>query len=127
MEVDSESLTQVVMDVTDGWGAEVVVDAVGNQFGAILPIAAKQGRVALFGTNRSAEPSVRQYDITRNELTVVGSFVGENTFPRAIQMLESGAITPSIIDAVTLPLERLGSGIDLARRGKAVKVIVAAE
>ena len=121
-----ESLYEAVMDATDALGAEVIVDAVGNQFGAILPLAAKQGKIALFGVNASAEPAVRQYDITRNELTIIGSFVGENTFPRAIQILESGAIKPSVMNSMILPLPDIFKGIDAARRGEAVKVIVTA-
>ena len=121
-----ESLRDAVMDATDSLGAEVLVDAVGNQLGAILPLAAKQGKIALFGVNDAAEPAVRQYDITRNELTVFGSFVGENTFPRAIQMLESGALKPSVLNSMILPLPDIVKGIDAARRGEAVKVIVTA-
>ena len=124
--VTSESLRDVVMDTTDGLGAEVIVDAVGNQFGAIVELAAKQGKIALFGIHDSAEPPVRQYDITRNELTVIGSFVGEHTFPRAIQILESGAIKPSVMNSMILPLQNILEGIDAARRGEAVKVIVTA-
>jgi hypothetical protein len=115
---------EVVKDETDDLGAEVVVDAVGSQFGATLELAAKQGKIALFGVNEAAQPPVRQYDITRNELTVIGTFVGENVFPRAIQILESGALKPSVMNSLLLPLEDIHRGIDAARRGEAVKVIV---
>jgi threonine dehydrogenase-like Zn-dependent dehydrogenase len=122
--VKTESLAEVVNDETDDLGAEVVVDAVGNQCGATLELAAKQGKIALFGVNEAAQPPVRQYDITRNELTVIGTFVGENVFPRAIQILESGALKPSVMNSLLLPLEDIHRGIDAARRGEAVKVIV---
>ena len=122
----TESLYDAVMDLSDGLGAEVIAEAVGNQLGAILPLAAKQGKIALFGINDHAEPAVKQYEITRNELTVFGSFVGENTFPRAIQILESGAIKPSVLNSMILPLPEIFQGIDAARRGEAVKVVVTA-
>ncbi len=127
VDVTSASLRDAVMDVTGGLGAEVVVEAVGNQLGAILPLAAKQGKISLFGINDAAEPAVKQYDITRNELTIYGSFVGENTFPRAIQILESGAIQPSVLNSMTVPLTKVSDGIASAQRGESVKVIVTSE
>lgn len=124
--VKTEDLKQVVMDYTDGLGAEVVVDAVGNQFGIVIGLAARGGKISLFGMNEEARPQVKQCDITRNELTVYGSFVGAHTFPRAIQILERGAIRPSVMNSMILPLEDIFKGIEAARRGEAVKVIVQA-
>ena len=124
--IKKDSLDEVVMEATDGLGAEVIVDAVGNQFGTILPLAAREGKIALFGLNDSAEPPVKQYEITRKELTIIGTWVGESTFPRAIQILESGAIKPSVMNSMILPLGEIFKGIDAARAGEAVKVIVTA-
>lgn len=124
--IKTDSLAKVVKAETNGWGAEVVVDAVGNQFAAAPELAAKQGQIALFGVNEKALPPVSQYLITRNELTVFGSYVGENTFPRAIQILESGAIKPAVMNSMILPLPDIIKGINAARQGEAVKVIVTA-
>lgn len=126
VDAKNENLAEVVNDVTHGLGAEVVVDAVGSQFGACIELAAKGGHISLFGINQNAQPAIQQYDITRNELTIHGSFVGANTFPRAIQILESGAIRPSVMNSLVLPLADVHQGIDAARRGEAVKVIVQA-
>ena len=63
--------------------------------------------------------------ITRKQLTIFGSFVGASTFPRAIQILESGALKPSVLN--TMPLPEMLSGIKAARRGEAVKVLVLPE
>lgn len=125
--VKSQSLSKIVMDMTNGLGAEVLVDAVGNQLGNILQLTAKQGKIALFGMNDSIEAPVKQYDITRNELTIIGPFVGENTFPRAIQMLENDVIKPSPMNSMTLPLKNIHEGINAAQKGEAIKVIVSAE
>jgi threonine dehydrogenase-like Zn-dependent dehydrogenase len=119
-----ENLAGVVLEHTAGLGAEMVVDAVGNQFGTCVGLAARGGKISLFGMNNKARPQVYQHDITRNELTVYGSFVGANTFPRAIQILESGVIRPSVMNSMILPLDEIHIGIDAARRGEAMKVIV---
>ncbi|MDP8909585.1 MAG: L-threonine 3-dehydrogenase, partial [Chloroflexota bacterium] len=61
-------------------------------------------RISLFGMNARALPAIRQNTITRNELTVFGSYVGVNTFPRAIQVLERGVIHPSVLISHRVPL-----------------------
>jgi threonine dehydrogenase-like Zn-dependent dehydrogenase len=122
----NENLVEAVRDYTDGLGADIVVDAVGNQFGTCVELAAKGGKISLFGMSETARPGVKQYDITRNELTIYGTYVGTHTFPRAIQILESGAIHPSVMNSVILPLEEMLKGVEAARRGEAVKVIVKA-
>lgn len=120
----NSSLRDTVMDLTDGLGADVVVDAVGNQFGAMIELAARKGKLSIFGLNEHAYPAVKQHEITRFELKVYGSFVGAYTFPRAIKILERGVIKPSSLISMTLPIEDMQSGIDAARAGEVVKVVV---
>ena len=122
-----ENLTDVVMDVTNGMGAEVVADAVGNQFGKAVEVTARGGQITLFGMSEHSQPPVKQFDITRNELTIYGTFVSPYTFPRAIQILHSGIIDPSPLNTMTLSIEDMLKGIDAARAGEAVKVVVIPE
>jgi threonine dehydrogenase-like Zn-dependent dehydrogenase len=119
-----EDLTTAVMDHTNGLGAEVVADAVGNQAGNAIKMAARGGQIAVFGMIEHAAPTIKQFDVTRNELTIFGVFVSPYTFPRAIQILESGVIEPSILNSMTLSVAEMQKGIDAARAGEAVKVIV---
>lgn len=120
----NENLVTVVMDHTNGFGADVVVDAVGHQAGNAVKIAARGGQISLFGMIEHAAPAIKQFDITRNELSVYGTFVSPDTFPRAIQILESGIIEPSVLNTMTLPVAEMQKGIDAARAGEAVKVVV---
>lgn len=121
-----QNLHDVVMELTHGFGADVVADAVGNQAGACVEMAARGGQITLFGMIEHATPAVKQFDITRKELAVYGTFVSPYTFPRAIQILESGVIDPSPLNSMTLPIADMQSGIDAARAGEAIKVIVTA-
>ncbi len=83
-----QTLQDYVADVTSAEYADAVVDAVGNQFATCLKVAARTGTVSLFGVNSHAGPAIPQYDITRKELTIVGSFVGQKIcFPRSIAVL----------------------------------------
>lgn len=105
-------------------GADVVVDCVGNQLDAALDVVRTAGRISLFGMNTHARPAVRQNTITRNELTVYGSYVGVNTFPRAISILERGVIKPSVLMSGVMKLEQLDQALDLLRSGRAMKVAI---
>ena len=107
-----ETLTDAVGALAPD-GAEIVVDCVGNQLDAALDVVRTGGRISLFGMNMHARPAVRQNTITRNELTVYGSYVGVNTFPRAISILERGVIKPSSLMSAVVPLEQLTEALDL--------------
>jgi threonine dehydrogenase-like Zn-dependent dehydrogenase len=124
VDVNHQQLAEVVAQLTDGLGADVVVDAVGNQFPTCLEVAGRQAVVSLFGMNEWAQPPVQQSVITRQEITVFGSYVGYNAFPRAIEVLEQRIITPSVLISHTLPVEQLVDGVSAARKGEAMKVMV---
>ena len=106
------------------FGADIVVDAVGSQFGTAVEHAALGGRIVLFGQNQTARPPIHQYTITERSLTVLGSYVTAFTFPTAIRLVEGGSLplTPIVTDV--LPLGRLAEGLDLLRSGDATKVVI---
>jgi 2-desacetyl-2-hydroxyethyl bacteriochlorophyllide A dehydrogenase len=106
------------------YGADVVVDAVGTQFGSAVDHAALGGRIVLFGQNQQARPPIHQYSITERSLTVLGSYVTAFTFPTAIRLVEKEALNLEPIVTHVMPLERLTEGLDLLRSGAATKVVV---
>jgi L-iditol 2-dehydrogenase len=105
-------------------GADLVVDAVGNQIGMAVQLARRGGQVVLFGLRPHDHPTVNQYTITRYDLTVFGTFVGLHPFEQTIQLLESRRLQPSKLITHRVPLSDLARGIDLMRSGQAMKVIV---
>jgi threonine dehydrogenase-like Zn-dependent dehydrogenase len=118
---------QPIDDAVRAWapgGADVVVDCVGTQLDAALDVVRTGGRISLFGMNAHARPPVRQNMITRNELTIFGSYVGVNTFPRAISLLERRVITPSVLLSAVLPLSSIHEALSLLRSGSAMKVVI---
>jgi len=119
-EVDLKS---AVLDATKG-GADVVIDAVGSLFGAALQLARRQGKVLLFGMDQTASSTVRQVDITRNELVVLGSYIADFTFPAAIKMIESGVLRLEKLITHRIPVRDLPKGLDALERREAIKVIV---
>lgn len=107
-----------------GLGADIVVDAVGNQIDAAVKLARRGGQVILFGLRAHDNPPVNQYTITRYDLTIHGTFVGLHPFAQTIQLLESGRLQPSALVTHHLPLEELEQGVRLMREQKAMKVLI---
>jgi 2-desacetyl-2-hydroxyethyl bacteriochlorophyllide A dehydrogenase len=104
--------------------ADVVVDAVGSQLPAALEVAARGGRVLLFGMNERARAEIAQSRITRDELTILGSYVGQDVFPDAIRLLEQGRVDWSLLVTHRVVVEELPDAVEELRAGRALKVEV---
>ena len=104
--------------------ADVVVDAVGSQLPAALELVRQGGRILLFGVNAQARAEVAQERITRNELTILGSFVGKDVFPDAIRLLEQGRLDLEPLVSHRIGLDALPAALAELRSGRAVKVEV---
>jgi threonine dehydrogenase-like Zn-dependent dehydrogenase len=104
--------------------ADVVVDAVGSQLPAALDLVGSGGRVLLFGVDTRARAEIAQERITRGELTVLGSFVGQDVFPDAIRLLEQGRLDLEPLVTHRIGLDELPAAVDELRAGSAVKVEV---
>jgi len=105
-------------------GADVVVDAVGSLFGTALPLVRRQGKVLLFGMDQTSTTPIRQVDITRNEIQVIGSYIADFTFPSAIKMIESGVLPLEKLITHRLPVGELQTGLDALKNREAIKIIV---
>ncbi len=116
-------LPEAIRELTE-LGADVVVDAVGNQIDMAIKLARRGGHVILFGLRPHDKPTVNQYSITRYDLTIHGTFVGLNPFEQTIQLLESRRLQPSKLITHRVPLANLTQGVELMRSGQAMKVIV---
>jgi threonine dehydrogenase-like Zn-dependent dehydrogenase len=104
--------------------ADVVVDAVGSQLPAALDLVAKGGRILLFGVDARARAEIVQERITRDELTILGSFVGQDVFPDAIRLLEAGRLDLEPLVTHRIALDELPAAVEELRAGRAVKVEV---
>lgn len=118
-----ENLSEVVAGAFTA-GADIVVDAVGNQLPLCIELASVGGQICLFGMNARARDPIPQNSITRKELTIRGCYVGVNRFPRAIAILESGIIRPSILISECVGLTEIGRAIEGLREGRLMKAVV---
>jgi threonine dehydrogenase-like Zn-dependent dehydrogenase len=107
-----------------GLGADIVVDAVGNQLNQAVKLVRRGGQVILFGLRPHDNSPVNQYTITRYDLTVHGTFVGLHPFAQTIQLLQSSRVQPSALVTHHLPLRELEKGVELMRTQQAMKVLI---
>jgi threonine dehydrogenase-like Zn-dependent dehydrogenase len=123
LDASQVDIPEAIREITT-LGADVVVDAVGNQIDTAVKLARRGGHVILFGLRPHDNPTVNQYTITRYDLTLHGTFVGLNPFEQTIKLLESGRLQPSKLITHRVPLSDLPQGVDLMRSGRAMKVVV---
>ncbi|MBI3961416.1 MAG: alcohol dehydrogenase catalytic domain-containing protein [Deinococcus sp.] len=118
-----EPLAEVVREHTKH-GAGIVVDCVGTQFATALEAVRRGGEVLLFGMNKHGHAEVSQYDITEREIAIYGNFTARNTFPLAIQMVESAPQRFAPLVSHRLPLSEMLEAMRLVREGAGDKVLV---
>ncbi len=115
----------LIGDLSDGYGADVYIDATGH------PSAVPQGLRLLRKRGRFVEYSVFGDDVTTDwtvisddkELDVRGAHLGPHCWPAAIAMLENQVIPAESICATQLPLTEFQRGLDLVADGnQSVKV-----
>lgn len=119
-----DSAVAAAREVTDGLGADIVVDAVGTQLSLAFELVRKAGRIVLFGFKEQARAEIAQARITRDELRLVGAFVGQDVFPDAIRLLEQGRIDFGPLVTHRIGLGELPAAVEELRSGRAVKVEV---
>jgi L-gulonate 5-dehydrogenase len=90
----------------------LAIDAVGapHILPEILSVMSPAGRVVLLGFNADATP-IRQLDITRRELDVVGSRLSIGQFPKVVDWIQRGIVHPEKIITHRLPFEHALDGL----------------
>ncbi len=97
---------------------------VGTRLGEALRDTRPRGKILLFGFNTRARPVIPQSEITRRELVVFGTWVGDFTFPLAVRLQESGLLDLDPIVSHWLPLERTPEAFAALMTGAAVKAVL---
>jgi threonine dehydrogenase-like Zn-dependent dehydrogenase len=118
-----ESVEQVIRKMT-GIGADIAVDAVGALMTNAITSVRRGGRVLLFGMNSEAVAEVRQNDITRGEIDILGSFIANDTFPATVRLLESRRLHLQRLVTHRFGLKDIHAAIDAMRGGEAIEVLV---
>ncbi len=129
--IDAASTDPVdeVLKLTDGRGADVVITAAASSAAQeqALQMAARAGRISLFGGLPKDNPTIR-FDsnlVHYRELTVVGA---NGSSPRhnteALGLIATGAVPVSDLITHRLPLSEVRTAIDIVGSGEAIKVTI---
>ncbi len=94
-----------VLKQTDGRGAELAVEVVGNAaaLNTAIRSAARGGRIALVGNISPEVPLPLQLVVTR-ELTLMGSCASAGEYPRAVELVARGDIRVGPLISALAPL-----------------------
>ena len=90
-----DTLPQRVMELTNGEGASVVIEATGNAkaMESTVELVAAGGRIVIVGlVKKGTMVSFPGLDLTRKEMTIVGSRASVNCFPESLELLAAGKI-----------------------------------
>ncbi|NOZ49714.1 MAG: zinc-binding alcohol dehydrogenase family protein [Chloroflexi bacterium] len=94
--VADEHLLQKVLDRSRGEGFPVIVDATGNiqALESTVDMVASGGRIVVLSLfKQGVRASFPALDLTRKEMTIVGSRASVGCFPEALELMASGAVT----------------------------------
>ena len=105
-------------------GADIVIDATGTLLPNALQIVRKGGKILSFGMNETFTASIKPFDITRNSLTVMGSYIDRFNFSEAINLVESGILDLEKLITHGSSLREIQRGIDLMKKGEGVKIVL---
>jgi L-gulonate 5-dehydrogenase len=104
--VADDNLLAALMERTHGEGMPVVIEATGNPqaMEQTVNLVAAGGRIVIVGlVKQGVNVSLPGLDLTRKEMTIVGSRASVRCFPEALRLLAEGKIHyPSIATALSL-------------------------
>jgi NADPH:quinone reductase len=104
---DQGDIADAVLAITDGKGADLVVDmAGGKSLATLLRAVAYRGRLATVGFSSGELPSLGFFELISKNLTVYGVLFGlEMPTPRAHAMIERH-MQAALAGKITMPIDR---------------------
>jgi L-iditol 2-dehydrogenase len=120
-------LTTMLNDLTDGEGADVVIELAGAlpAIDQAFRLARRLGRVGIIGQPPRDKVEIPYRDALFRALTVSFSYSSKYTsWERVLSLFARGAIRPERFITHVLPLSEWEQGFELSRSGQAVKVIL---
>jgi len=111
-----EDVAEKVKELTDGLGADVVIEAIGttDTFEQAFTFVKRGGRIVVFGfCPEGQEAKVTPFQILSQELTIIGSWVNPYTYPRAIQLLSSGKVKVDHLITHRYKIDEIDKGFKL--------------
>lgn len=125
--IETEDLRQLVMEITGGLGADMVVDATGapSAIYRMVDIVKKGGRIVAIGETASPDAQIKWNDSIFRACSITFTF--GLTYPAwkiALGMIADGKVNIRPLLTHTLALEEFRKGFELMDAKKALKVVL---
>ena len=128
VDVGHEDLQQVVMDLTEGQGADALFDTSGVRavIEAAPDLMRKGGAIAIVGLPADDSVTYRMLKIVDRELSIHGVFRYANTYPAAVALVASGLFPVDDVVTDHFPIDDAVAGFRTAldAKDRAIKVMV---
>ena len=123
--LDPDTNENITAKLKEMWGrrANYIIDAAGRQLTTAIAIAEFCGKILCFASPRQVDEA-NLAPIQGKELTIMGSFIINDSMAKAITVLESGVLDLDPIITHKLPLEELDRGLELMRTGEGMEIII---
>ena len=120
----TEDVKTAVKEVTDGHGADIVVEHVGEAtWRTSLDVAAQDGRITVCGATTGPNPPAQLHRIWWKQLSILGSTMGTaEDFAGAYDLIASGRARP-VVDHV-FPLAEIRAAHERMEAGEQLGKIV---
>ena len=108
-------------------GADVVIESAGLPVtvAQCFDVVNKGGKIVLFGVN---DPAVKidfsPYQVFRNEITVLGSLMTNDSLPRTLQLIASEKLRVQPLISHILPLERFYDALVMHEKQEGIKILI---
>ena len=124
IDAGAEDAVAAVKAVTDGRGADYVIEAVGSipTYRQAFDMVRRGGTLVAYGAAPStASLDLKPFDIYSKELTIVGSYAGTYaTWPEAIALIQGGRFNPEDIVTEVVSLDDVVGAIETVEKNKDV-------
>ena len=118
-----EDVQKIVKEITKV-GEDIVIDCVGVLFDQAIELVRKGGKVLLVGMNENANRPIKQCEITKKEITVMGTIIQNNHFPKVIKILEANILNLESLITHKTSLTNIHEALEIMRKGDASKIMV---
>ncbi len=115
-----------ILSATAGRGVDIAFEVAGDQDAVEVSFAAVAlgGRVVLVGIPADDRTSFQASVARRKGLTIKMVRRMKNTYPRAIRLVESGAIDVRSLVTHRFPLEKTAEAFALAGKREGLKIVI---
>ena len=124
IDAGAEDAVAAVKAVTEGRGADYVIEAVGSipTYRQAFDMVRRGGTLVAYGAAPStASLDLKPFDIYSKELTIVGSYAGTYaTWPEAIALIQGGRFDPEDIVTEVVSLDDVVGAIETVEKNKDV-------